>query len=65
MQVGGSSGSKLYYGWFVVLITFAALLVAAGIRSMPSILMLPLEEDFGWGRGIFPVWSPSASFCTG
>lgn len=51
MQVGGTVRPKLYYGWIVVLITFITLLVAAGIRSMPSILMLPLEEDFGWGRG--------------
>ncbi|MDF2939132.1 MAG: transporter [Paenibacillaceae bacterium] len=51
MQVGGVSRIKLHYGWIVVLITFATLLVAAGIRSMPSILMIPLGEDFGWGRG--------------
>ncbi|MFE5321044.1 MFS transporter [Paenibacillus sp. NPDC056579] len=43
--------SKLYYGWIVVLITFVTLLVSAGIRSMPSILMLPFEKEFGWNRG--------------
>ncbi|MEQ4481367.1 MFS transporter [Cohnella silvisoli] len=42
---------KLYYGWIIVLITFITLLVSAGIRSMPSILMLPLENEFGWSRG--------------
>lgn len=45
------SASRLYYGWIVILITFVTLLVAAGIRSMPSILMLPLQDEFGWGRG--------------
>jgi sugar phosphate permease len=43
--------SPIYYGWVVVLIAFVTLLVSAGIRSMPSILMLPLESEFGWSRG--------------
>ncbi|OXM82811.1 MFS transporter [Paenibacillus rigui] len=43
--------SKVYYGWVVVLVTFVTLLVSAGIRSMPSILMLPFENEFGWSRG--------------
>ncbi len=42
--------SRLYYGWVVVLITFITLLVSAGIRAMPSILMLPFETEFGWSR---------------
>ncbi|MGG1659966.1 MFS transporter [Brevibacillus sp. NRS-1366] len=41
----------IYYGWIVVFITFVTLLVSAGIRSMPSILMLPFENEFGWSRG--------------
>ncbi|WP_019121151.1 MFS transporter [Brevibacillus massiliensis] len=40
----------LYHGWIVVVITFLTLLVAAGIRSMPGILMMPLEDEFGWSR---------------
>lgn len=42
--------STMYYGWVVVAITFVTLLVAAGIRSMPSIFMLPFEKEFGWNR---------------
>lgn len=41
----------IYYGWIVVLVTFATLLVSAGIRSMPGILILPFEDEFGWSRG--------------
>jgi sugar phosphate permease len=41
----------MHYGWVVVIITFITLLVSAGIRSMPSILMLPFEDQFGWSRG--------------
>lgn len=40
-----------HYGWVVVLLTFVTLLVSAGIRSMPSILIHPFEEEFGWSRG--------------
>ncbi|SDP12783.1 Sugar phosphate permease [Paenibacillus sp. yr247] len=42
--------SKLHYGWIVVLVTFFTLIVSAGIRSVPSIFMLPFEKEFGWGR---------------
>ena len=39
-----------YYGWFVVLLSFVANLTAAGIRSAPSVLIHPLEAEFGWSR---------------
>lgn len=41
---------RLHYGWVVFAITFVALIVAAGVRSTPSILMVPLEHEFGWSR---------------
>ncbi|REE55362.1 sugar phosphate permease [Paenibacillus taihuensis] len=52
MQSSASSSSptKFFYGWVVVLVTFVALLISAGIRSMPSILMVPFETEFGWER---------------
>ena len=39
-----------YYGWFVVALAFLANLTAAGIRSAPSVLIHPLEGEFGWSR---------------
>ena len=39
-----------YYGWFVVLLSFFANLTVAGIRSAPSVLIHPLEAEFGWTR---------------
>ena len=39
-----------FYGWFVVVLSFLANLTAAGIRSAPSVLIHPLEAEFGWGR---------------
>jgi sugar phosphate permease len=41
---------RVHYGWYVAGITFVTLLVAAGIRSMPSILIVPVEQEFGWTR---------------
>jgi MFS family permease len=38
------------YAGIVAAITFLALLVAAGLRSAPGVMMLPLEQHFGWDR---------------
>jgi hypothetical protein len=39
-----------YYGWVIVALSFLANLTAAGIRSAPSLLIHPLEAEFGWNR---------------
>jgi sugar phosphate permease len=39
-----------YYGWFIVGLTFIAYMVASAVRSAPSVLIHPLEGEFGWGR---------------
>jgi sugar phosphate permease len=38
-----------HYAWVVAGAAFLALLVASGVRSTPTILIDPLQEDFGWG----------------
>lgn len=38
------------YAFVVVGVIFVSLLIAAGLRSAPSVLMLPLEDAFGWRR---------------
>jgi MFS family permease len=38
------------YALVVVAMTFCALLVAAGLRAAPSVLMLPVQTSFGWSR---------------
>ncbi len=38
----------LHYGWVVAVITFLVLLVGAGVRATPSILIVPWEHEFGW-----------------
>ena len=46
----GPTNRKLYYGWVVVWVVFAALLVSAGVRAAPTVLINPLESELGWGR---------------
>src|SRR5918994_5493751 len=41
---------RLYYGWVVVAVVFLALLVSAGVRAAPTVLISPLETELGWGR---------------
>jgi len=41
---------RLYYGWIVVGIVFVALLVSAGVRAAPTVLVNPLETELGWSR---------------
>src|ERR1700730_8805936 len=45
-----SRRGKLHYAWVVAAITFLTLLVAAGLRSTPGVLIVPLEAEFGWSR---------------
>src|SRR5260370_2988055 len=40
------------YGLVVVGVVFRALLAAAGMRSAPGVLLQPLEQAFGWSRGV-------------
>ncbi len=42
----------LFYGWVVVGVTVATLLISAGIRAAPGVLIVPLELDMGWSRGL-------------
>ena len=41
---------RLHYAWVVAGVTFLVLLVTAGVRATPGILMVPLESEFGWSR---------------
>jgi len=47
-----TSPPRLHYAWVVALVTFAVLLVTAGIRATPGILIIPLEREFGWSRTV-------------
>ena len=42
--------SRLHPAWLAAGLIFTVLLVSAGLRSTPGVLMLPLEHAFGWSR---------------
>jgi sugar phosphate permease len=43
---------RLHYAWIVALVTFVVLLVTAGIRATPGVLMVSLEREFEWNRTV-------------
>src|SRR4051794_41729612 len=40
----------VHYGWVVVAVTLPTLLVAAGLRASPGVIIRPWEAEFGWDR---------------
>jgi predicted MFS family arabinose efflux permease len=47
---GERAAGKVHYAWVIAVVTFLVLLVTAGVRATPSILIVPLEHEFGWSR---------------
>jgi sugar phosphate permease len=39
-----------HYAWVVIAVTFLVLLFGAGVRTIPSVIIKPLEGEFGWDR---------------
>jgi cyanate permease len=42
--------TRFHYAWIAIAVTFLIMLVTAGIRATPSVMMVPLERSFGWTR---------------
>jgi hypothetical protein len=42
--------NRFHYAWIAIAVTFVIMLVTAGIRATPSVMMVPLERSFGWSR---------------
>jgi sugar phosphate permease len=43
---------RVHYAWIVACATFVVLIITAGIRATPGLLMVPLETEFGWSRAV-------------
>jgi MFS family permease len=39
-----------HYGWVVVALCFLVMTTVSGVRAAPGVLILPLEQAFGWTR---------------
>jgi len=50
MQLARIAAGRFHYAWVVVGVVFIALLAAAGVRATPGILIVPLQQAFGWSR---------------
>ena len=57
--LAGWAKSRFHYAWVAVGVTFLVMLVTAGIRATPSVMMVPLERSFGLmapGGRRLPAW---------
>jgi cyanate permease len=39
---------RIHYGWIVVAVMFVVILATVGVRAAPGVLIVPLEQAFGW-----------------
>src|SRR5258708_27678544 len=46
---------RLHYGWIVAGVTWFTLLGAAGFRSTPGVLIVPLQHEVGWSRATISI----------
>ncbi len=48
-------GRRLHPAWIVAAVAFLALVGAAGFRAAPGVLMVPLQEEFGWSTTVLSL----------
>src|SRR5437763_9227892 len=46
---------RVHYAWIVAAVTFIALMGAAGFRATPSVLIVPLQNEFGRNRAVISI----------
>ncbi|MBA2560786.1 MAG: MFS transporter [Propionibacteriales bacterium] len=47
-----SVGRRVHPAWIVAAVAFLALVGAAGFRAAPSVMIVPMQDEFGWSRTI-------------
>ncbi|WP_284986433.1 MFS transporter [Arthrobacter sp. fls2-241-R2A-172] len=54
---GAPSGKRrrLHPAWIVAAVAFLALVGAAGFRAAPGVLMVPLQQEFGWSTTVLSL----------
>jgi len=48
-------GRPLHYAWLIVIVTFVTLITTAGFRAAPGVLIVPLQNEFHWSRGVISL----------
>ncbi len=51
MTITASRTRKIHRAWLVAAATLIATVGAAGFRATPGVLIVPLQQAFGWSRG--------------
>jgi MFS family permease len=54
-----------YFAFVVVGIVFVCLLISAGVRGAPGVLILPWEASFGWSRAVISLAAAIGIFLYG
>src|SRR5580704_5474697 len=49
-MTGPVGRGRIHYSWIVAAVTFLTLLAAAGGRAAPSVMILPICNEFQWSR---------------
>ena len=43
---------RLHYAWVVVAVMFVVILASVGVRATPGVLIVPLQQAFGWNAAV-------------
>src|SRR6476646_7632242 len=43
---------RVHYAWIVAAVGFVTLITTAGFRSTSGVLIVPLQDEFGWSRSL-------------
>src|ERR1700687_4873044 len=41
---------RFHYAWVIVAVTLVTLVAAQAVRAAPGVIIVPLEQEFGWDR---------------
>ena len=44
------AASRVHYAWVIIALTFIVIVVTAGVRATPGVLIVPFENEFHWSR---------------
>ncbi|HSD39699.1 MAG TPA: MFS transporter [Rhodocyclaceae bacterium] len=48
-------GNRFHYAWVAIALTFLVMLITAGTRATPSVMLVPLQKAFGWDLATISV----------
>ncbi len=43
---------RVHYAWIVVAVMFTVILASVGVRATPGVLIVPLQQAFGWNAAV-------------